>query len=202
MSFSPETPELGFASRAVRAGQVRTQEGEHAEPIFLTSSFVFADAAEAATRFSTATGNIYSRFTNPTVRVFQERLATLEGGESCIATGSGMAAILATCMALLKSGDHIVSANAVFGTTVSLFNQYLSKFGVATTYVPLSDLAAWEAAIQSVLSACKEFKVACGYPANATDVEKRMQQGFSVFVIGWGEAGFKTIDIGRGVAGR
>lgn len=148
MSFSPETPELGFASRAVRAGHVRTQEGEHAEPIFLTSSFVFADAAEAATRFSTATGNIYSRFTNPTVRVFQERLATLEGGESCIATGSGMAAILATCMALLKSGDHIVSANAVFGTTVSLFNQYLSKFGVATTYVPLSDLAAWEAAIR------------------------------------------------------
>ncbi|MBL8258485.1 MAG: O-succinylhomoserine sulfhydrylase, partial [Candidatus Competibacteraceae bacterium] len=89
-----------------------------------------------------------SRFTNPTVRVFQERLAALEGGESCIATGSGMAAILATCMALLKIGDHIVSANAVFGTTVSLFNQYLSKFGVTTTYVPLSDLAAWEAAIR------------------------------------------------------
>ena len=139
---------LGFASLAVRAGQVRTQEGEHAEPIFLTSSFVFADAAEAATRFSTATGNIYSRFTNPTVRVFQDRLAALEGGETCIATSSGMAAILATCMALLKSGDHIVSANAVFGTTVSLFNQYLSKFGVAVSYVPLSDLSAWEAAIR------------------------------------------------------
>ena len=140
--------ELGFASLAVRAGQVRTSEGEHAEPIFLTSSFVFANAAEAATRFSTATGNIYSRFTNPTVRVFQERLAALEGGETCIATGSGMAAILATCMALLKSGDHVVCANAVFGTTVSLLNQYLGKFGVATTYVPLSDLAAWEAAIR------------------------------------------------------
>lgn len=139
---------LGFASLAVRAGQVRTQEGEHAEPIFLTSSFVFADAAEAATRFSTATGNIYSRFTNPTVRAFQERLAALEGGECCIATGSGMAAILATCMALLKGGDHIVCANAVFGTTVSLLNQYMSKFGVATTYVPLSDLGAWEAAIR------------------------------------------------------
>jgi O-succinylhomoserine sulfhydrylase len=139
---------LGFASLAVRAGQFRTQEGEHAEPIFLTSSFVFADAAEAATRFSTATGNIYSRFTNPTVRAFQERLAALEGGECCIATGSGMAAILATCMALLKGGDHIVCANAVFGTTVSLLNQYLSKFGVATTYVPLSDLGAWEAAIR------------------------------------------------------
>ena len=148
MIFPDEIPELGFASLAVRAGQVRTQEGEHAEPMFLTSSFVFANAAEAAERFSTATGNIYSRFTNPTVRVFQERLAALEGGASCIATSSGMAAILATCMALLKSGDHLVSANAVFGTTVSLFNQYLAKFGVAVTYVPLSDLNAWEAAIR------------------------------------------------------
>ena len=143
-----DTPELGFASLAVRAGQQRTLEGEHAEPIFATSSFVFANAAEAAARFSTATGNIYSRFTNPTVRVFQERLAALEGGETCIATASGMAAILATCMALLKGGDHIVSANAVFGTTVSLFNQYLAKFGIGATYVPLSDLAAWEAAIR------------------------------------------------------
>ncbi len=143
-----DTAELGFASLAVRAGQQRTFEGEHAEPIFATSSFVFANAAEAAARFSTATGNIYSRFTNPTVRVFQERLAALEGGETCIATSSGMAAILATCMALLKSGDHIVSANAVFGTTVSLFNQYLAKFGIATSYVPLSDPAAWETAIR------------------------------------------------------
>ena len=148
MIFPDEIPELGFASLAVRAGQVRTQEGEHSEPIFLTSSFVFANAAEAAERFSTATGNIYSRFTNPTVRVFQERLAALEGGASCIATSSGMAAILATCMTLLKSGDHLVSANAVFGTTVSLFNQYLAKFGVTVTYVPLSDLNAWEAAIR------------------------------------------------------
>jgi O-succinylhomoserine sulfhydrylase len=145
---SAHDPELGFASRAVRAGQTRTHEGEHAEPIFLTSSFVFANAAEAAARFSTGTGNIYSRFTNPTVRMFQDRLAALEGGESCIATGSGMAAILATCMTLLKSGDHLVSASGVFGTTISLFNQYLSKFGVATTYVQLSDLAAWEAAIR------------------------------------------------------
>lgn len=148
MSSTDDHPELGFASLAVRAGQTRTHEGEHAEPIFPTSSFVFANAAEAAARFSTATGNIYSRFTNPTVRMFQDRLAALEGGESCIATGSGMAAILATCMALLKSGDHIVSASAVFGTTVSLFNQYLSKFGVAVSYVQLSDLAAWEAAIR------------------------------------------------------
>ncbi|MDG4562910.1 MAG: O-succinylhomoserine sulfhydrylase [Candidatus Competibacter sp.] len=144
-----DIPELGFASLAVRAGQRRTFEGEHAEPIFATSSFVFANAAEAAARFNgTVAGNIYSRFTNPTVRVFQERLAALEGGETCIATSSGMAAILATCMALLKSGDHIVSANSIFGSTISLFTNYLSKFGIATSYVPLSNLAAWEAAIR------------------------------------------------------
>jgi O-succinylhomoserine sulfhydrylase len=149
MSVIDDAPELGFASLAVRAGQTRTFEGEHAEPIFATSSFVFANAAEAAARFSGAVpGNIYSRFTNPTVRMFQERLAALEGGESCIATSSGMAAILATCMALLESGDHIVSASGVFGSTISLFNQYLNKFGIASSYVQLSDLAAWDAAIR------------------------------------------------------
>jgi len=149
MMPTDDVSELGFASLAVRAGQVRTLEGEHAEPIFATSSFVFASAAEAAARFSGATpGNIYSRFTNPTVRVFQERLAALEGGESCIATSSGMAAILATCMALLKSGDHIVSANSIFGSTIALFTNYLSKFGIATSYVQLSDPAAWAAAIR------------------------------------------------------
>jgi O-succinylhomoserine sulfhydrylase len=149
MSFTDDAPELGFASLAVRAGQTRTPEGEHAEPIFATSSFVFASAAEAAARFSGAIpGNIYSRFTNPTVRMFQERLAALEGGESCIATSSGMAAILATCMALLKSGDHIVSANSLFGSTIALFTNYLSKFGIASSYAQLSDLAAWEAAIR------------------------------------------------------
>ncbi len=149
MPSTDDTPELGFSSLAVRAGQVRTLEGEHAEPIFATSSFVFATAAEAAARFSGATpGNIYSRFTNPTVRMFQERLAALEGGESCIATASGMAAILATCMALLKSGDHIVSANSIFGSTIGLFSNYLSKFGISTSYVQLSDPAAWAAAIR------------------------------------------------------
>ena len=141
--------ELGFASLAVRAGQVRTFEGEHAEAIFPTSSFVFQNAAQAAARFAEQEpGNIYSRFTNPTVRTFQDRLAALEGGESCIATSSGMAAILATCMALLESGDHIVSASGVFGSTISLFNQYLNKFGIASSYVQLSDLAAWDAAIR------------------------------------------------------
>ncbi len=133
---------------AVRAGQVRTAEGEHAEPIFTTSSYVFGSAAEAAARFKgDIPGNIYSRFTNPTVRTFEQRLAALEGGECCVATASGMSAILSTCMGLLKSGDHIVSSNAIFGSTVVLFNKYLTPFGVNISYVPLSDLQAWEEAI-------------------------------------------------------
>jgi len=133
----------------VRAGQHRTAEGEHSEPIFPTSSYVFASAAEAAARFSgEKPGNIYSRFTNPTVRTFEERLATLEGGEKCVATASGMAAILSTCLALLKSGDHIVASRNVFGPTVLLFNNYLGRFGVETSYVSLTDYAAWEKAIK------------------------------------------------------
>ncbi|HJX19267.1 MAG TPA: O-succinylhomoserine sulfhydrylase [Acidiferrobacterales bacterium] len=139
----------GFDTRAVRAGQHRTAEGEHSEPIFPTSSYVFASAAAAAARFSGETpGNIYSRFTNPTVRTFEERLATLEGGEKCVATASGMAAILSTCMALLKGGEHIVASRNIFGPTVLLFNNYLGRFGVETTYVSLTDYAAWEKAIK------------------------------------------------------
>ncbi len=138
----------GFETRAIRTGHRRTAEGEQGEPIFPTSSFVFSSAAQAAARFAgTEPGNIYSRFTNPTVRAFEERLAALEGGARCVATASGMAAILATCLGLLKSGDHIVSSRAIFGTTVLLFNNYMGKFGVTTTYVPLTDLAAWEKAI-------------------------------------------------------
>ena len=141
--------EWGFDTRAIRAGQHRTSEGEHAEPIFPTSSYVFESAAAAAARFSGETpGNIYSRFTNPTVRTFEERLAMLEGGEKCVATASGMAAILSTCMALLKSGDHIVASRNIFGPTVLLFNNYLGRFGVETTYVSLTDYAAWEEAIK------------------------------------------------------
>lgn len=141
--------EWGFDTRAVRAGQHRTNEGEHSEPIFPTSSYVFASAAAAAARFSgEKPGNIYSRFTNPTVRAFEERLAALEGGEKCVATASGMAAILSTCMALLKSGDHIVSSRNVFGPTVLLFNNYFGRFGVETSYVSLTDYAAWEKAIK------------------------------------------------------
>lgn len=141
--------EYGFDTLAVRAGQVRTHEGEHGEPIFPTSSYVFSSAAQAAARFGGAEpGNIYSRFTNPTVRTFEQRLAALEGAERAVATSSGMAAILTTCMALLKAGDHIVSSRAIFGTTSVLFNNYMARFGVETSYVDLADLAAWEKAIQ------------------------------------------------------
>ncbi|MDH5300455.1 MAG: O-succinylhomoserine sulfhydrylase [Gammaproteobacteria bacterium] len=137
-----------FETLAVRAGHVRTNELEQGEPIFPTSSYVYANAAQAAARFQgQEPGNIYSRFTNPTVRTFEQRLAALEGGERCVATASGMAAILATGMAILQSGDHIVSSRAIFGSTVMLFNAYFKKFGVDTTYVPLTDLQAWEAAI-------------------------------------------------------
>ncbi|BAV33162.1 O-succinylhomoserine sulfhydrylase [Sulfuricaulis limicola] len=147
--MSDDFDQWGFDTRAVRAGQHRTNEGENSEPIFATSSYVFKSAAEAAARFSgEKPGNIYSRFTNPTVRAFEERLAALEGGERCVATGSGMAAILSTCLALLKSGDHIVSSRNIFGPTVLLFNNYLGKFGIETSYVSLSDYGAWEKAIR------------------------------------------------------
>jgi O-succinylhomoserine sulfhydrylase len=141
--------EWGFATNAVRSGQARTGEGEHSEAIFPTSSFVFGSAAEAAARFAgDEPGNIYSRFTNPTVRIFEQRLAALEGGESCVATASGMAAIMSVCMGLLRSGDHIVSSRSIFGSTTMLFNKYLERFGIATSYVALEDMAAWEQAIR------------------------------------------------------
>jgi len=140
--------EFEFDTRAVRAGQVRTEEGEHSEAIFPTSSFVFKNAAQAAARFAhTEEGNIYSRFTNPTVRTFEHRLASLEGGERCIATSSGMAAILTTCLGLLKAGDHILASRSIFGTTVNLFSNILGRFGVETTFVNLTDFSQWEAAI-------------------------------------------------------
>src|SRR5690606_35097486 len=132
---------------AVRAGQVRSQEGEHSEALFLTSSYVFGSAREAADRFSGAQGgNVYSRYTNPTVRNFEQRIAALEGAEAAVGTSSGMAAILSTCMALLKNGDHILCSRSVFGTTTALFNKFLQKFGVSTTFVAPTDYAAWEAA--------------------------------------------------------
>jgi len=146
--MSDNKDEYGFATRAVRAGQVRTQEGENSEPIFPTSSYVFASAAEAAARFSgEVPGNIYSRFTNPTVRTFEQRLASMEGAERCVATASGMSAILATCIGLLETGDHIVSSRSIFGTTTVLFTNFLAKLGIETTFVELSDLSAWDKAM-------------------------------------------------------
>lgn len=139
----------GFSTRAVRAGQVRTDEGENSEPIYATSSYVFDSAAQAAARFSgEQPGNIYSRFTNPTVRTFEQRLAAMEGTECCVATASGMSAITSTCIGLLKTGDHIVSSRSIFGTTTILFEQFLGKLGIETTFVELSDLKAWDKAIR------------------------------------------------------
>ncbi|NCF29742.1 MAG: O-succinylhomoserine sulfhydrylase [Gammaproteobacteria bacterium] len=138
-----------FDTRAVRSGQRRTSESEHNDPIFLTSSFVFDSARQAAARFShEEEGNVYSRFTNPTVRTFEERLAALEGVEHCIGTSSGMSAVLSTCLALLKSGDHIVAAHDLFGSTVSMFSNVLSKFGIQTTFVSVTDHEAWKTAIR------------------------------------------------------
>lgn len=139
---------LDLETLAIRVGHRRTAEGEHAEPIFTTSSYVFSSASEAAERFSgRVPGNIYSRFTNPTVRAFEDRLAALEGGERCIAFASGMAAIAALGFGLLKSGDHVVCSRGVFGNTVLLFKNFLGKFGVETTFVDLVDLDAWANAL-------------------------------------------------------
>lgn len=144
-----EFDEYGFDTLAVRAGQVRTNECEQSEPIFTTVSYVFGSAAEAAARFSgSSPGNIYSRFTNPTVRTFEQRLAALEGGERCVATASGMAAITTTCLGLLKAGDHIVASRSVFGPTVLLFSNILARFGIETTFISLTDVQAWEQAIR------------------------------------------------------
>ena len=138
----------GLDTLAVRGGQVRTHENEHAEAIFPTSSYVFKSAAQCAAIFSgEEKGNIYSRFTNPTVRTFEQRLAMMEGGERCVATSSGMGAIMTTCYALLEQGDHIISSKAIFGSTVMLFNNFVTKFGVDVSYVNLTDYEAWEAAI-------------------------------------------------------
>ena len=134
---------------AVRAGQQRSQFNEHAEALYLTSSFVFTNAAQAAARFSGAeAGNVYSRFTNPTVTMMQDRLAAMEGAAACVATASGMAAIMATVMALMKSGEHIVAAQSIFGATQQLFGNILPKFGVNATMVVGSDPAAYRAALQ------------------------------------------------------
>lgn len=147
--MNPENRQYSFDTLAVRAGQSRTGEGEQSEPVFATSSYVFHSAAEAAARFSgESPGNIYSRFTNPTVRTFQDRLAALEGAEACVATSSGMSAILATCMALVSSGDRILSSSSIFGSTTLLFNNYLTRFGVKVDYVSTPQVHAWGEAMR------------------------------------------------------
>lgn len=141
---------LRKATLAVRAGVRKTQESEHAEPMFLTSSFVFDDAAEGEARMAKGEpGNVYSRYTNPTVATFEDRLAKMEGAQMGVATSSGMAAILSICMAFLKSGDHIVCSRDVFGSTTMLLTKYMAKFGVDISFVKLSDLDAWREAVQS-----------------------------------------------------
>jgi len=133
----------------VRAGAVRSDFQEHSEALALTTSFVYKNAAEAARRFANEEpGNIYSRFTNPTVTMFQSRLAALEGAEACVATATGMAAVATMALGLLKAGDHLVSARGVFGTVVPLFDQILAKLGIETTWVDLADLAAWKRAVR------------------------------------------------------
>lgn len=141
--------ELHTETLGVRAGVRRTEYNEHAEAMFLTSSFCFESAEDAAAGFANAEkGFIYSRFTNPTVAMFQDRLAAMEGGQACIATASGMSAILTTAMAHLQAGDHVVCSRSVFGATIQLFTAILGKFGIETTYVDMADLSAWEKAVR------------------------------------------------------
>lgn len=146
--MSEQENNWGTSTLALRTGHRRTAEREHGEPIFTTSSFVFESAAHAAECFANESGevNIYSRFTNPTVACFEERLAAMEGAERGVATSSGMAAILAVCMAFLNQGDEVVCSRSVFGSTVGLFNRYMTRFGITTHFVELQDLQAWEAA--------------------------------------------------------
>ncbi len=141
--------EYDIETLAVRAGTVRSQFNEHSEAMFLTSSFVFSSAAEAAARFKgEQPGPIYARFTNPTVSMMEARLAALEGAERCVAFSSGMAAILATVMGLMKAGEHIVASRSIFGSTVQLFSNILGRFGIETTYVSPTDPAEWRAALK------------------------------------------------------
>ncbi|HER35417.1 MAG: O-succinylhomoserine sulfhydrylase [Halothiobacillaceae bacterium] len=141
-------PAWSLATQAIRVGHHPTPEREHGEPIFTTSSFTFESAEQAAARFAgDEPGNIYARFTNPTTRIFEERLAAMEGGEDCVATASGMAAILTTFMALCEAGDEVVIARQVFGTTKVLFDKYLAKFGLVVHWVNLTDESQWQAAV-------------------------------------------------------
>lgn len=141
--------DFDFDTLAVRAGIARSQFNEHSEALYLTSSFVFESAAQAAARFSGAeTGNVYARFSNPTVTAMQDRLAALEGAEACVATASGMSAILALVMATLAAGDHIIASRGLFGSTQQLLGGIMAKFDIETSFVPASDLAAYRQAVR------------------------------------------------------
>lgn len=143
-----ETATLDAATVAIRTGHERTAIGEHSEPVFTTSSFVFGSAAEAAARFSgDSPGYIYSRFTNPTVNAFQTRLAALEGGERCVATASGMSAIMTLCLSVLKQGDEILASKSMFGSTVGLFGNLLPRFGITTRWVASNQVQDWAAGL-------------------------------------------------------
>lgn len=139
--------DAGFATLGVRAGQQRSFEGEHGEAIFTTSSYVFRDAAHAAASFAgEVEGNVYSRYTNPTVRTFEQRLAALEGAEQAVATASGMSAIMGSVMSFCSAGDQVLVSRSIFGATVSLFDKYFKRFGLDITYVDINDLDGWRAA--------------------------------------------------------
>ena len=139
-----------FETNSVRAGSIRSDQGEHSEALYLTSSYVFKDAKEAAARFENKDeGNIYSRFTNPSVKMFEDRLSILEGAEQCVATSTGMSAILACIMSLCETGDHIIASKSVFGTTIKLFDNILTKWGLQVTYVSLTDLNDWKKSVKN-----------------------------------------------------
>jgi O-succinylhomoserine sulfhydrylase len=149
MNDSEDWKDWGSATLGVRAAELRGAEREHSPAIHLTSSFIFENAAQAAAVFAgTEAGNVYSRFTNPTVRAFEQRLAAMEGGDSCVGTASGMSAILATFMTLLRAGDHIVASQTLFGTTINLCNNIFARFGVETTFVAPEDVQAWRNAVR------------------------------------------------------
>lgn len=149
MAEQSPTDELGFSTRAIRVGHTRSAEAEHAEPIFPTSSFAYENAAQAAARFGgDEPGNVYSRFTNPTVQTFEARLAALEGGARCVAVSSGMGAYATMCLSLLRTGDHVVAARGLFGSTTNWLTKYLPRYGIAVDLVTLSDLDEWRSAIR------------------------------------------------------
>ena len=136
-------------TRAIRAGHIRGPENEHSEAIFATSSFIFEDAETASAKFEpNSKGNVYSRFTNPTVRTFQDRLAALDGGEACIATASGMSAILLACMGLLKAGDHVICSRSVFGSIAIFFSKIMTRFGIDCDFVSPIELEQWQQAVK------------------------------------------------------